>query len=167
MIFRRRRKEKPGIYETLPKIAKRIGHTSRTCTVLDYAARAYDPLRLRYRCGVPWVSEGVLGPWLIRTFGEEEQQRALERVTGREALCKAFDRDWRTILRYAAWPHDPLPIHYSGADVWIYKSALVDWVHAHDVPYPVHVERLEWLRGQQTVREDVAPPVPKARRKAA
>lgn len=155
------------LYRTLGQIARRIGHTSRDRTVLDYAARAYDPLRLRYRFGRPLMTESVLSAWVIRTFGEDDQRRALPRVTGREALCRAFGCDWRTILRYAAREHDPLPIHYSGDDVWIYQSALIDWVHAHDVPYPVHVGRLEWLWGEKTVREDVVPPMPAAKRKRA
>lgn len=157
MIRRKKKPDQPGIHMTLPRIVRRIGHTARVQTVLAYASRKYDPLRLRYRCGRPWIAESVLAAWITRTFGEEDEQRALPRVTGKEALCKAFGRDWRTILRYAAREHDPLPLHYSGDDVWIYQAALVDWVHAHDVPYPVHVGKLQWLRGERTERADVVP----------
>lgn len=161
------KQEGEKVYRTLGQVARRIGYTSRIQTIQDYAKRAYDPLRIRYRLGRPILSESVLAAWVARTFGEEDERRALPRVTGRAALCRAFGCDWRTILRYAAREHDPLPLHYSGDDVWIYQSALIDWVHAHDVPYPVHAGRLEWLRGEKTTREEVTPPAPRKRNRAA
>lgn len=154
------------VYTTLEQIVDRIGHIASRKTVDEWAdPEGRDPLRIRHRCGLPWIQESVLAAWLVRTDGTAEEKAALPKVRGKEAICKAFGRDWRTILRYAALPADPLPIE-GGEEPWIYRSALVDWVNAHDVPRAVHLSGWSW-QGPPTTREDVCPPVPAKKEEAA
>lgn len=42
---------------------------------------------------------------------------------------------------------DPLPVRVSHRGVWIFFSALRDWVHRHDMPYKVSVK----LRAEERV----------------
>ncbi len=148
------------VYTTFDQVAARIPHVNSASTVEEYAALRRDPLRIRYRCRRPWIQESVLAAWLARKFGTREEKAALPKIRGREAICKAFGRDWRTVLRYAAISFDPLPLEGSGAGSWIYRSALIDWVNAHDVPRAVHVSGWTW-KGGPTTRDDVCPPMPK------
>ena len=164
----RKRREPRGegpdrVLTTMDQIVARMPHIGSAATVERYADRARDPLRIRYRCGAAWIQEAVLVQWVARTFGSESEKAAAPKVYGREAICKAFGRDWRTVLRYAALPHDPLPVEYaSDGTPWVYRAALIDWVQAHDVPRAVHLGGWDW-KGGPTTREDVCPPVPKKR----
>lgn len=144
------------VYTTFDQVAARIPHVNSASTVEEYAGLRRDPLRIRYRCGRPWIQESVLAAWLARRFGSREERAALPKIRGREAICKALGRDWRTVLRYAALSIDPLPLEGSGADAWVYRSALIDWIQAHDVPRAVHVSGWTWKGGP--AREDACPP---------
>lgn len=148
------------VYTSYTQIARRVGCVQHRQTVWHYATRKRDPLRIRYRCGKPIVAETVLGPWITRTFGTAEEKAQLAKVQGPEAICRALGRGWVTVLRYAALDVDPLPLEGEGEDAWIYRSALIDWLNAHDVPHSVHISGWDW-KGGPTTREDVCPPLPK------
>ena len=140
----------------MEQIVARVRVVGSTDTIQRWADRPRDPLRLRYRCDLPWIQESVLAPWYARAFGTSEEKAALPKIRGREAICRAFGRDWRTVLRYAALDFDPLPLE-GGEDPWIYRSALIDWVTAHDYSRAVYLSGWSW-KGPPTRREDVCPP---------
>ena len=146
------------IYTTLDQIVDRMPHVGSVDTVIRYADLRRDPLRLRYRCGRPWIQESVLSQWLVRTFGTAEERQTLQKIRGKDAICGVFGASWRTILKYVALAVDPLPIEGgNGVEPWIYRSALIDWVAAHDVPRAVHSSGWDW-KGPSTHRDDVCPP---------
>lgn len=124
---------------TLREIAAAVGVADRR-TVLAYAMRSYDPLRLRYLIDRYWMRASVVDAWVQR----QSHGYDLPRVTGLERIASEVRRSINGCKALARRVHDPLPIVGLGERrPWIYEAALQDWIEAQDRPFQLRAETEE------------------------
>lgn len=125
----------PGIW-TLRDIAKALGVADRG-TVIAFAQRSFDPLRLRFLIDRYWIRRSVLDAWKARQLPDAD----LPRVVGLEAVGRRTRRSVNGVKALARRPVDPLPIYGLGKrHPWCYACALDDWIDAQDRPFQFHAE---------------------------
>jgi hypothetical protein len=133
-------------------IAAALGLTE--ISVWNLAALPVDPMPLWVLGGRVWVFGRYLREW-------DERRRDLRRIrmgiarsksrprptlpvlAGREAIARKAGVSRRMIDRWAATETDPLPLigrderreRLPGGIVWIYDTALRDWIQRHNRPY--------------------------------
>jgi hypothetical protein len=111
----------------LDSIARLIGVGS-TATVVRYAKRAVDPLRLWRVHGRIFAWDERAKLWVDRTFNEDCAQ---PRAEGLYAIGEAVGlRDDEAILRLIRRAKDPIPTWYDGRKLVAWQSALEDWSEA-------------------------------------
>jgi hypothetical protein len=124
-----------GIW-TLRDIAKALGVADRG-TVIAFAQRRFDPLRLRCLIDEYWIRRSVLDMWKARQIDGAD----LPRVVGLEAIGKLTRRSINGVKALARRPFDPLPIYGLGKrHPWSYACALDDWIDAQDRPFQSRAE---------------------------
>lgn len=139
----------PHVIWTLRAIANRLG-VSKEETVISYAMRPRDPLRIQHQFGRYWIKTETLDAWKER----ERANNACQRLVGRREICQCLRMSWNTAKAYARRADDPLPINGLGGPApWIYHGAWVDWFHAQN-----ESARRVWLtsllKEQQSISRD-------------
>lgn len=159
----------PRIIAGKTALAKVLRTTPSTLT--EWTRLPVDPLRLlrhpSRRDNMPIQYRERLDAWRLRTWGSEEEKAALATVRGWAEIAAMVDIGEPDAREMAVLPHDPLPVQpkrrFNKAtgkyEVWAYADAIRDWLTARMVPWE--------LRGGPTTREDVCPPMPSRRKKAA
>jgi hypothetical protein len=123
-------------YWTLREIAQALGVADRG-TVIAFAQRSVDPLRLRFLIDRYWIRRSVLDMWKARQIEDAD----LPRVVGLEAIGLLTRRSINGVKALARRPVDRLPIYGLGKrHPWSYACALDDWIDAQDRPFQFHAE---------------------------
>lgn len=120
----------PQAIWTLRAIAKRLGVAEEE-TVLGYAMRERDPLRLVQLFGKYGIRTAKLDAWKAR----QQPGNTCERINGLHEIAQKLEVSINTVKAYARRPSDPLPINgLGGRRQWAYVDALVDWKMAEARP---------------------------------
>lgn len=100
-------------------------------TVLRLAARALDPLPLRYLFGRPQIDLPRLELWRRR----EAKDPTLVLLAGRVAVSRALGLGRLAVTRLIRREWHPLPVMVAPDGSWsAYESALQDWISAEVEP---------------------------------
>ena len=97
-------------------------------TVLAYARRWRDPLRLHRRLGRYWMVASRIDAWRER----QHAGNTCPRVRTLGAIGEKLGVGAKAIRRYATRAHDPLPVEWGAGGIWAYADALRDWYQAQD-----------------------------------
>jgi hypothetical protein len=129
-------------------------------TVLRFAARAFDPLPLRYLFGRPQIDLPRLELWRRR----EAKDPTLPLLAGRVTICRVLGLGRLAVTRLIRREWHPLPVIVAPDGSWsAYESALQDWISAEVEP--------GWRRTRKAAAEPreqkKAAPAPRARLKRA
>ena len=120
----------PHVIWTMRALARRLGVAEEE-TVVGYAMRPRDPLRVRYILGKHWMKAERVDRWRAR----QEPGNTCPRIVGLAAMAKKLRCSINTVKAYATRERDPLPVHgLGGRHPWVYEDALVDWFDAQDKP---------------------------------
>jgi hypothetical protein len=121
-------------------------------TAMNYAKLPCDPLPVRSFRGQAWCRSHRLDEWLARrNDGLLPNGTKLFVVRGWADILDALgDASYRSAIRWSSGEADPMPIFGRGkvggdGSVWIYATALRDWMDRHDLP-------IQAIYGQVDVR---------------
>lgn len=105
-----------------------------------------DPLPLRLLGRSVWILSAYLEQWDARRRDLRRVRRGarptLPVLVGRRAIAERAGTTVKQVERWSKLPADPLPVRgrargerLPGGLVWIYDSALRDWLQRRDRPY--------------------------------
>lgn len=124
---------------TLRDIAKALGVADRG-TVVSYARRPFDPLRLRIWIDEYWIRQSVLDAWKARQLNDAD----LPRRVGLHRIGDRIRRTPKNVKALASRTVDPIPVYGIGKrNPWCYESALDDWIDAQDRPFGLNAETVD------------------------
>jgi hypothetical protein len=127
---------------TLRDIAKALGVADRG-TVIAFAQRPFDPLRLRWMIDRYWIRRSTLELWKARQIDDAD----LPRIVGLKELGRLTQRSINGVKALARLHVDPLPIYGLGKKhPWCYNCALDDWIDGHDRPFQYCAEAADPTR---------------------
>jgi hypothetical protein len=127
---------------TLRDIARALGVADRG-TVIAFASRPFDPLRLRWMIDRYWIRRSALDLWKARQIEDAD----LPRIVGLQEIARQTQRSINGVKALARLPFDPLPIYGLGKrNPWCYACALDDWIDGHDRPFQFCAEAVDPAR---------------------
>jgi hypothetical protein len=127
---------------SLDAIARRLYVADRH-TVLAYARRWRDPLRLRNNGGRWWMLGERIDMWRLRQVPGNQ----CPRVRSLDSIGETIGRSVSTVRRVMTRAHDPLPVEWDELGAWAYKHALFDWHDGQEIPASVALARITNLDG--------------------